>query len=89
MVSPPRGLTGLNVGSLQTEKPMLGEEGIGPVAIGKAVPGPATSGTFQEEGPKAAADEAVQLREDPPSAMFEVLKPAAKRAIQRDDDLGQ
>ena len=77
------------MGLLQTEKPMLGEEGIGPVSIGKAVPGPAPLGTFQEEGPKAAADEAVQLRENPPFAVFEVLKPAAKRAIQRGDDLGQ
>ncbi len=83
MVSPPRGLTGQGVGLLQTDKPMRGEEGVGPVAIGKAVPGPATSGTFQEEGPKAAADEAVQLPEDPPFAMFEILKPAAKCAWPR------
>src|SRR5438874_508995 len=89
MVSPPRGLTGRGVGSFQTEEPLRGEEGVGPALIGQAMPGPASPRALLEDGPESAADEAVQLPEDPAAAVLEVLKPAAKRAIQRGDDRGQ
>jgi hypothetical protein len=66
-------LTGRGVGSFQTEEPLRGEEGVGPASIGQAMPGPAPLRSLLEDGPKSAADEAVQLREDPSSAVFEIL----------------
>jgi hypothetical protein len=63
-------LTGRSVGSFQTEEPLRGEEGVGPALIGQAMTGPASLRSLLEDGPKPAADEAVQLWEDPSSGVY-------------------
>src|SRR5271157_1568365 len=89
MVLPARGLAGLGRGVSQAEKPMLSKEGIGPPDVLGAARDPRAPVLFVQDSAQAPTDPAVERSEYRAVAVLEVFKPAAQRAVEVLDDLGQ
>src|SRR5260370_25640664 len=89
VVLPARGMTGLGIGVSQAEKPMLGKEGMGPPAVVGAAGDARPAVLFARDIAQPPADPAVERCECRAMAVLEVLKPAAQRAVEIPDDLGQ
>src|SRR5260370_29995235 len=89
VVLPARGMTGLGIGVSQAEKPMLGKEGIGPPDVVGAGGDPRRAVLCARDFATPPADPAVERCECRAMAVLEVLKPAAQRAVEIPDDLGQ
>src|SRR6516162_5036680 len=89
MVLPARGLAYLNIGHLQAEKPMFGKEGIGPPDIVEGARDARPAMLFAQDIAQPPSDPPVERCECRAMAMFEVFKPAAQRAVEVLDDLGQ
>jgi hypothetical protein len=89
MVLPARGLTGLGMGVSQAEEPVLGKEGIGPPDVVEAAGDPRLPMLLAHDVAQPPTDPSVERCEGRAVTVLEVFKPAAQRAIEVLDDLGQ
>src|SRR5207302_743086 len=72
MVLPRRGLAGQGMSRLQTEKPLLGEERVGPADVGRAVAVFPTTGASAQQASQPAADHPIDATENPAMTVLEV-----------------
>src|SRR3989449_2636512 len=87
--SPRQGLTGLNMGSYKSEQPLLSKERIRPAMMISPASTTTSSRPFAQDTAKSHAYPPIQARKGRFVAMFEILKPAHKRAIDVRDDYPQ
>ena len=77
------------MGRLQVEKPLVGEEGVGPTVMVGSTAVSLQAETSTEDASHPHPYPSVQSGKRPLAAVFEVFKPAAERRRERRDDLGE
>src|SRR5690242_16838498 len=87
--SPARGLADQVMGVLQVEQPVIGKEGNGPADVVIAATDPWAVRLFAQDVAQTPPDPAVERREGPAVAVFEVFKPTAQRPVEIGNDRRQ